>query len=106
MARPPSAQPAGSRWQCPQCAYTIDLQAGAAPPLLRCPSCQSDLAKGGASTVAYGQDTQDRAGQPGPEELPSIPGFEILGVLGQGGMGVVYIARDLSLPRQVAIKTI
>jgi len=37
-------------------------------------------------------------------QYPIIPGYEIIGVLGEGGMGTVYLAMQLSLKRKVAIK--
>src|SRR5262245_58591562 len=39
-----------------------------------------------------------------PRALPVIPGYEVQGTVGTGGMGVVYRARHTKLDRLVAIK--
>ena len=101
-----------SEIRCPHCQTTIQGPIPAETKKLNCPSCGKAVLLDGLAhlpTEAFVAKTQELSS----EEIARDPlvgrtlgGCQILTLLGRGAMGSVYKAKQLSLDRTVAVKTI
>jgi len=83
---------------CPRCGQA--MQAGAR----YCPSCGSDISGQQTAFATAKMEAPRDKGVIESLRRATIGEYEIMGLLGRGGMATVYLAHDIALDRKVAIK--
>jgi len=106
---------------CPQCSSEIEVERNLCPvcffgeglkaDTMECAKCHSELDDDARFCPRCGTMASPSTGATGDPIRTALAGklesqYRIARLLGRGGMGCVYLARDLTLEREVAIKVI